>query len=283
MNFKISKQINKIIVLILCYSPVITAAQNLVKSGTVPDIFAQGIISTSAGEFAPTFTADEKTVYFTGGPTYIYYSKLVNQKWTTPVVASFSGQWKDMDPFLSPDGKRLFFSSYRPVSGTTPLQFAHIWYVERLTGGEWSVPHHLNEPVNLDGINNYAPAVSSSGTLYFYSPNRNINHKSTYASKWLGDHYGMSQLVAIVSEGGIHDPYIAPDERFLIFISSGSIYISFKMGDKWSERQSFGPEVNKGDKNSSPSLSPDRETLYYSSDKVDGILKVSLYRLGLKK
>lgn len=263
--------------IVICYCPVVTKAQNLVKPGASPEVFAPGIISTSAGEFAPTFTADGKTVYFTGGPTFIYYSKFVNQKWTAPVVANFSGQWKDMDPFVSPDGQRLFFSSYRPVSGTVPLKFAHIWYVERLSDGLWSAAHHLDEPINLDGVNNYAPAVSSSGTLYFYSPNRDINHKSSYSSKWLGDHYGVPQLVLIKSEEGIHDPYISPDERFLIFISGGSIYISFKTNDRWSGRQSFGPEVNKGDKNSSPCLSPDGRTLYYSSDKVNGILKIPIY------
>ncbi|MDB5115704.1 MAG: hypothetical protein JWQ79_1196 [Mucilaginibacter sp.] len=277
MNFKILKRIKTATMLLLtCCGPAISLAQNFVKSGALAEIFAPGIISTEAGEFAPTFTGDGKTVYFTGGPTFIYCSKLVNEKWTIPVLANFSGKWKDMDPFLSPDGQRLFFSSYRPVSGKVQLKFAHIWYVERLSNGQWSAAHHLDEPVNLDGVNNYAPAVSSSGTLYFYSPNRDINHKSSYSSKWLGDHYGAPQLVPIISEGGIHDPYISPDERFLIFISGGSIYISFKTNNSWSVRQSFGPEVNKGDKNSSPCLSPDRRTLYYSSDKANGILKIPI-------
>ncbi|MDB4901286.1 MAG: translocation protein TolB [Mucilaginibacter sp.] len=104
----------------------------------------------------------------------ICFSKIINGKWTKPKVVPFSGQWNDWDPFLSPDGKRLFFVSNRPLAGSasqSKLQKnSHLWYADLLQGDKWSEPHLLNTAFNLDSINNYAPSVGSSGTLFFYSP-----------------------------------------------------------------------------------------------------------------
>jgi Tol biopolymer transport system component len=134
----------------------------IVVKGAQSELFGPGIISTG-NEWAPSFTPDGKTVYFTRGPGVIYFSKLVNGKLSTAKVAAFSGKWRDMDPFVSPDGSRLFFSSYRPVNsdpnGEAP-KFAHIWYVDYLGDDNWSVPHHLEAPVNLEGISNYAPSIT---------------------------------------------------------------------------------------------------------------------------
>jgi hypothetical protein len=47
-------------------------------------------------------------------------------KWQKPVPASFSlkpGVWKDIDPFITPDGQQVYFQSNRPVnSGWCPKQ-----------------------------------------------------------------------------------------------------------------------------------------------------------------
>ncbi len=263
--------------IVICCTVAAAWSQDIIKPGAKATLLAPGVISTAAGEFAPTFTADRKTVYFTGDPTFICFSKWVNGAWSKPEVTSFSGKWKDMDPFLSPDGKRLFYSSYRPIVETpqsTQQKAAHIWYVDKLPGDKWSAPHHLDAPINLDGINDYAPAVSASGTLYFYSPNRDAANKTTYYCKWLGDHYDSLKIIPIAGEGGVHDPYISPDERFLIFASGGNLYICYQKGGTWGERQKLGPQVNDGAKNSSPCVSPDGKMLYYSSDHANGILMI---------
>jgi hypothetical protein len=43
-------------------------------------------------------------------------------RWTKPEVASFSGRWRDIDPALSPDGRRLFFAPNRPVKEGEPVR-----------------------------------------------------------------------------------------------------------------------------------------------------------------
>jgi Tol biopolymer transport system component len=251
------------------------AYADIIKPGARPEIFAPGVISTQQ-EFAPSFAPDGNTVYFSGVSSAIYFSKRVNGKWGEPKVAPFSGHWEDMDPFISPDGKRLFFSSYRPLDGAPqnePQKNAHIWYVDHLSGDNWSAPHHLEAPINLEGIDNYAPSVSRSGTLYFFSPRRDISNKGkSYYTKWQGNHFDEPKVLSLNGSNGVRDPFISADEHYLIFVSGTDLYISYHKADEWSVGQKLGPQVNNGNTNYSPYVSADGKMLYYSVDKTKGIL-----------
>ncbi len=84
----------------------------------LPQEFAPGIVSTGH-EFGISFTPDGKEAYFSRfaakQPTHIFRTRLVNGAWQEPERLSISGDtWSDLDPFVSPDGKRLFFISTRP-------------------------------------------------------------------------------------------------------------------------------------------------------------------------
>jgi len=256
-------------------SQTVAPQANIIRADTRPVVFAPGVISVG-DEFAPSFTPDDNTVYFTRGTPEIYFSKLVNGKWTAPKVAAFSGRWKDMDPFISPDGKRLFFSSYRPLSGSpqdSARKIAHIWYVDNLSGDNWSEPHHLEAPVNLEGVNNYAPSVSRSGTLCFFSPRRDINYKrKSFYTKWLGDRYDEPKPFSL--KDTVKDTFIGPDERYLLFACGHDIYISYRNGEGWGAAQKLGPQVNNGKANYCPYISPNGKMLYYAQDGAPGILMV---------
>jgi Tol biopolymer transport system component len=254
-----------------------TLQADIIRANAKPVVFAPGVVSTQQ-EFAPSFTPDGNTVYFSGASSAIYFSKRIKGKWGKPKVAIFSGRWEDMDPFISPDGKRLFFSSRRPLDGTPqdrPQKNAHIWYVDNLSGDNWSLPHYLDAPVNLEGIDNYAPSVSGSGTLYFFSPRRDINNKGkSYYAKWEGDHYGEPKVLSLNGTNGVRDPFISPDEHYLIFVSGTDIYISYHKAYGWSAGQKISSQVNNGKTNYSPYVSPDGKMLYYSVDDIKGILMI---------
>ena len=89
-----------------------------------PRLLAPGVVSTGDIEFSPALMPDGKTLYFTKGSPgmkramWIVVSRLENGTWTTPEIAPFSGRYNDIDPTISPDGKRLFFASTRPTEGT---------------------------------------------------------------------------------------------------------------------------------------------------------------------
>jgi len=245
-----------------------------------PAVFTPGVVSTDADEFAPSFTPDGKSVYFSADDE-IYFSKKIKGKWQKRVVAGFSGRWHDMDPFVSPDGKKLFFSSYRPLDGadqSAPQKFAHIWYVEHISGDEWSTPHHLGAPVNMDGINNYAPSVSKSGTLCFFSPRRDARYaRKSYYARLINDSYEEPKPL-LLNDADVKDTYIAPDESYLLFTCGADIYISYRNNTGWSRGKKLGANINNGKSNAAPYVSPDGKTLYYCSEGTHGILMIPVNR-----
>lgn len=133
-----------------------------------PELFAPGVISTERNEGRISFTADGSTAYFNSTCPHlcIRVSHRTPEGWTPPVVASFSGTYPDLDPFITADGSRLFFSSIRPVDGA-PRGDWDTWMVVR-TGAGWSDPIHLGMTVNSLSHELY-PALTDDGTLYFAS------------------------------------------------------------------------------------------------------------------
>jgi WD40-like Beta Propeller Repeat len=254
--------------------------------------FAPGVVASKYEEWATSFSPDNKTVYFSRGAIYwtVCYAENKGGVWQRPQVASFSGVWKDTDPFVSPDGKRLFFVSNRPVEsgpgggpgsagmggsqemeGKKSNSSFHLWYVGQLPGGGWGVPQHIGDAVNIDSSSNYGPSVSAKGTLYWCSRNRQGNEgMQGYYAVWLGDHYTPPKLLKVPGASSVQDPFISADEKYMVFLNGSDIYICYRQGDEWGPAQKLGPEVNTGDGNSSPYVSHDGKTLYYSSGRIKG-------------
>ena len=141
------------------------AAKSSVKE---PLIFAEGVISTGDYESHLAFTPDGMTLYFLkDSPDFsfwtIFVSEFRDRQWTKPEVASFSGQYKDADPFISADGTKFLFISTRPVPGKQHRDL-DIWMMER-DGNGWSEPRNLGASVNSDGQEWY-PTMAADGTLY---------------------------------------------------------------------------------------------------------------------
>jgi len=251
---------------------------NIFDANARPQVFLQDGITSPNDESTPSFTADGKTLYLCDS-LKIWVSKWGNSKWSKPQPVPFSGKFKDWDPFLSPDGRRLIFVSNRPVPGAPAGQKNnHLWYVDLQANGAWSEAHHLDGPVNVNGVVAYAPCLTSAGTVSFCSRNRDGNKgMGGYWAKWLGDHYEKPKQLKLNGDSAIFDPYISPDERYLIFASGGDLYISYRNGDDWTQGRKLGPQVNDGGPNGSPYVSPDGKTLYYSSYKVNAILMVPIH------
>jgi len=254
-------------------------SNRLVDTSDRPVVFAPGVVSSPFEEVAATFTPDANTVYFAQGTISmeICYSKRVAGQWGKPHVVAFSGRWGDWDPFLSPDGRQIYFVSNRPLDTTGENKFkrsTHLWYADRLGEDSWSEPQCLKDSFNMDGIGNYAPTVSRNKDLCFYSPQRDkAGNGKSYFAKWTGDHYGEPKALMLNGKEEISDPYIAPDESYIIFVSGNDLYISYRHGDSWGAGEKLGPQVNDGSSNYDPIVSPDGKMLYFTSTRIRGFYK----------
>jgi len=117
------------------------------EPGDTPQMFAPGIVSGHGfeSEHSPAvFSPDLKEVYWTQkfrGP--ILYMEQKNGVWTAPKPAPFCSEYGDGEPIFSPDGKKLFFLSFRPLKPEGPSDKENMWYIDRTLEG-WSEKGGLN-------------------------------------------------------------------------------------------------------------------------------------------
>jgi Tol biopolymer transport system component len=244
-----------------------------------PTVFGEGVISTRDHESGTTFTPDGKTIYFTKSTPDLSFRVIVDShfkdgKWSTPEVASFSGQYHDTDPCLSPDGNKLYFTSRRPVSGAAPKADTDIWMVEK-TGNDWSELRNLGAPVNGESAES-SPSVTADGTLYF-SSNRKGGKGATdiYRSRLVDGKYLEPENLgdAINTPGPELQSSISPDERLLFFASAGredgqgglDLYLSVKRNGAWTKAVNLGKKINSSGNESAPSISPDGKYFFWTS------------------
>lgn len=256
--------------------PVHLTAQATAGDPLVPQL-AQAPLGTAYDELNAAFTPDGNTVYFTRKIADKFGVILVAHRrgsgWTTPEVAPFSGQYPDFDPFLAPDGRRLYWISSRPVDGK-PKTDLDIWMVERQDGG-WGAPIHLDAPVNTEDGEFY-PTVAANGTLYF-SSNRagGKGRGDLYASRAEGERFAPPvSLGDVVNSAAFDgDPYVAPDESYLIFTGwgrpdgdpDGDLYITTRNDGVWGAPRALGHGINSPAQEYAPIVSPDGRWLYFSS------------------
>ncbi len=129
-------------------------------------------MTNNNNEGGPSLSIDNKRMFFTinkDGNFDIYMSmQYDHQKWTQPEnlgeQINDPVQW-DSQPSIAPDGKTLYFTSYRDsVNGTSDIFFS----VQK-TDGTWSKAKALPSPVNTIG-NEKSPFIHPDGsTLYFAS------------------------------------------------------------------------------------------------------------------
>jgi tetratricopeptide (TPR) repeat protein len=137
--------------------------------GLEPELFAPGIVSTAGHmEFALTFTPDGREIYFTSRPepdgrNAILVARWEKDGWTAPQEAPFAagGTWSN-EPFITPDGKHLYFGSRRPKPGETEPSYG-IWVSDR-TGDGWSAPRYHGPGMFV--------SVDRSGHLYMTDQRR---------------------------------------------------------------------------------------------------------------
>lgn len=254
-----------------------------------PKIFAPGIISTMDREAGITFMPDGKTAYFTKWSldfriAVILESKFKNGNWQTPTIVSFSGKYKDQHPHVSPNGKKMFFVSNRPVNGNR--RNSDIWVSSKTAEG-WSDPVHLGAKIN-GGIAQYTPTVTSEGTLYFSSSRipegkerkRENVEVDIYRAAFENGEYSEPEKLneeSINSEFNEFHSYISPDGRILIFTSlkrpdgfgDEDLYVSFLKDGKWTKAKNLGEQINTKGHDYLATISPDGNYVFYTSIRPD--------------
>jgi ankyrin repeat protein len=248
------------------------------KSRSKPELFAPGIVSSRFGLHCPAvFSPDGREVYWSlmiapraGGYSTgrLLVSRLRDGRWTYPQVAPFTGEEKDADvPFFSPDNKRLYFMSRRPLPGTDKANGEHIWYMERQENS-WTEARPVDAAVN-SLHHHWQFSVDKNYNLYFSTTIAGGQGKNDiYCSRYVGGHYQAPKNLGgpVNSAGGEEMPCIAADGSYLLFAREFDLFVSFQNADgSWTESINLGPEINSPDMDLCPIISADGNYLFFLS------------------
>ena len=270
--------------------PRISSIQNSKKTIDNPEIFAKSIISKKdINVFNFAFTNKDKTIYFTRRQgtekQKIYFTNFENNKWTEPQIASFSTD-RDEAPFITSNGKTLYFGSQRPIPNKENKEDfdVNIWKTE-WKNGKWTEPKPLNDIINQVQIEKEEWPSSNQNSI-FTNDKLNFYFATMVRGSKTIEMFQTKQIKGVFSQPIKIDnlfkddkywkstPIISPNGKYLIFnvyaATDGKggedIYVSQKTENGWSFAKNIGELINTKNEEASPRFSQDGKYFFFTRE-----------------
>lgn len=250
-----------------------------------PELYGAGLFSTGAWDFFLAMSPDQHRVLFCRAndefTTYeIFESRLdAAGHWSPPARPSFATAGSNADPHFSPDGMTVYFISDRPIPGDTEPPSPDIYRARLGADGSWGSAERLPAPINLPGTEEWSPSVAANGDLYFGSNRpggQGDGDFDLYVARWVNDHYVAPQNLgpSLNTAAQEVEPWIAPDQSYLIFSARGrpdstgryDLYLSRRGTAGWQPAVPL-TLVNSPAMELNHSVSPDGAWFYFSSNR----------------
>lgn len=261
--------------------------------------FASEVLTTGR-ECNVSLTPDGEEFYFSradsaGGRPHVLSSKLEAGRWQDAVPTNFSDdRFSDFDPFVSPDGSRLYFASSRPETGTEEKTDHDLWFAERTADG-WSKPRRLGGSINTEAKEGY-PTVTIDGALLYFSERPGGSGLADVYRARLGDDGGASattieNLRMLNTARAEVSPYVAPDGSYVIFYrmaadgGDSDLYVSYDADGTWTPPRRLRDVVNTSDYEMCPTVSPDGQYLFFARfhDRRSQVYRITLEAAGIRE
>jgi hypothetical protein len=218
--------------------------------GPLPEQFAAGLLPefTSSMTFTPDGLECFLKRWYPQMGSILMTTKEQGGGWPEFDTVSFSVEYDEW-PYLTTDGNRLYFISYKPVP-PSPYYVPHLWYADRADTG-WSDPIVMGSPIFDHFI--ISVSVASNGNLYLAISDN--NDPAIYISKLIGGIYQEPEKLSD-SINYLNRPmraFIAADENYILFdagetpdpFSQRDVYISYRNADEtWSKAVALNATVN---------------------------------------
>lgn len=218
--------------------------------GPVPEQFAPGLLPefTSSLTLTPDGLECFSTRWYPASGMILMTTKEQGGSWPEFDTAFFSVDL-DQFPYLTADGNRLYFISYKPIP-PSPYYIRHLWFTDR-TGSTWSEPAVMDSPIKEHYV--ISTSAASNGNLYLSIDDN--NDAGIYISRFVNGNYEEPEKLSdsINYLNRPLRPFIAPDESYLLFdagetqdpLSQRDIYISHRNADEtWSKAVALDATVN---------------------------------------
>lgn len=241
-----------------------------------PTVFAKGLVSMeNRFEFGSVFSPDGQEFYYAvieNRKNSIWSMRYKNGSWSKPEIVITHESAGFNDPFLSPDGNRLYYITKYREEKNHGRSDHDIWYSER-QGDGWSKPINAGPEINTEGSEYYI-SFTAGGTMYFSTDHYDGNH-NIYSSEMKNGAFQKAEKESSAINTGAYeaDVFIAPDESYIIFATTrrsgfgrGDLYISFKQNGEWTKAKNMGDAINTEHNELCPYVTYDGKYLLYTSN-----------------
>ncbi|MFD3293309.1 OmpA family protein [Aquirufa sp. KTFRIE-69F] len=215
---------------------------------------------------------------------------LMAQKAPENLGSAVNSEFSELNPVISPDGRTLYFgrknhpANRYGVKGSETISGSQdIWFSEKV-GDTWSTARRLSEVLNRDQYNTILSISPDGQTILLKGAYVNgayetrgfsISNKTT--AGWTVpvkvDIPGYEQM----SKGKNEYGYLTMDGKAILLAfarkknsEDDDLYISFFEEGRWTRPLELGEQINTKYSETTPFLSADGKTLYFSSDRPGG-------------
>lgn len=272
-------------------------------------------INSRGGDYAPSISADGKTMIFTsrrsdtkGGGIdkagdFKYFEDIYISTWDSvtnawgkayPIEGNINTEGHDASLSISPDGNEIYI--YRNDGA---LYIGDIFVSKKSkNSGKWREPKPLEKPINTSFFESSTSLSADGNKLYFVS--ERPGNKNNAQGK--GDIYVVEKISKTMwgepkNLGAIINTpedeisvFIHPDGKTFFFSSKGHLsmggYDVFmskfnEVDSSWSTPQNLGYPINTVNDDVHFVLSLDGKTAYYSNEKKEGMGERDIYKIDM--
>ena len=225
---------------------------------------------------SPVFSPDGTEMYWSKylvglDHIQIWFTTKVDGQWTTAVKLEIEGINGDTNcPVFVPGDDGLYFMNY----------YTNVFAIYRATRTEsgWGDPVIVDVPIPSGQFLGWSFSIADNKNLYLpLSSIGGLGVSQIYVSVYHDGGYETPTLIANQGSGlyGNGDPAIAPDESYLIFMSSRNdgfgyhdLYICFQTGvGAFTEPVSLGAQINTASEEGRAQISADGQYLFFTTSK----------------
>jgi len=245
--------------------------------GLVPELFAPEIVTTGQSEGCSGWGTNPEWFLFQrwiDGKSVLFLQSRENGRWSAAERLPWAERYQVGDFTVAPDGRSLAFVSNIPIEGLGLIgEGGNIWIAERTSSG-WTEPRPAGPGVNTDFHDSY-PSLAASGNIYFFSRRPGgFGQSDLYVSRRRDGRYLPAENLGPILNTDAHewDPYIAPDESYLIFnsmkLGGDDFYISWRTASgTWGDPIHLGPDINSAGSDNRPYVTADGKYFFFTSDR----------------
>ncbi|NYZ63194.1 PD40 domain-containing protein [Luteimonas deserti] len=249
------------------------------QAGTATRL-GSGWLSSEANDYNLSTDARERLLVFGRSTTAdfsdarIWISRRTRDGWADPAPAAFSDpRWRDSDPWLTPDGRWLYFVSNRPAPGRDSARDDLDLWRARVTRAGFGPLEHLAAPSSAG--EELGPEVHGGALTFNSTRSGGPAQLALYRARLVNGQPAAAEALPAPFNDGIAqgDLTFSPDGRIALFWSirgdtrEPDLFAVHRTGTGWSAAIRLPAPFNAPGMDFTPAFSADGRALRWASQR----------------